>query len=117
MTLNCANQTLHCLQATWTRKNELLSSAQHAAMDLHWAIVNVLFYTNSSINFFLYTISASRFRREFWAFTTCTTTTNNTKVTSQKGLSSRRNTQTAMSTRQGNANEMQPLPLNESVKL
>lgn len=38
---------------------------EYAIIDMMWAIVNILMYTNNSVNFLLYILSGSRFRREF----------------------------------------------------
>ena len=40
------------------------TSHDYATLDLWWAIVNMLQYTNNSINFLLYCLSGTRFRRE-----------------------------------------------------
>ena len=45
---------------------------QNDQMDLEFAIINILFYTNSAVNFWLYTMSAQRFRRELVAMALCT---------------------------------------------
>ncbi|KAK6188074.1 hypothetical protein SNE40_004336 [Patella caerulea] len=45
----------------WTADLSAHGEAQHA---LIWAIVNILMYTNNSINFLLYCISGTRFREE-----------------------------------------------------
>ena len=34
-------------------------------MQLTWAVVNILMYTNNSLNFYLYFLSGSKFRKEF----------------------------------------------------
>ena len=36
-----------------------------ARLDLVWAVVNMLMYTNNAVNFILYSLSGSRFRQEF----------------------------------------------------
>ena len=40
------------------------TSQDYATLDLWWAIVNMLQYTNNSINFLLYCLSGTRFRKE-----------------------------------------------------
>lgn len=36
-----------------------------AVLELWWAVVNMLMYTNNALNFLLYSLSGSRFRKEF----------------------------------------------------
>jgi hypothetical protein len=38
---------------------------EYAILEMMWAVVNILMYTNNSMNFLLYILSGSRFRREF----------------------------------------------------
>ncbi|CAC5426387.1 unnamed protein product [Mytilus coruscus] len=45
-------------------ENELVGRG-YAVLDMMWPIVNILMYLNNSINFLLYILSGSRFRREF----------------------------------------------------
>lgn len=40
------------------------SSHEYAQLDLWWAVVNMLMYTNNSLNFLLYCLSGTKFRRE-----------------------------------------------------
>ena len=40
------------------------TAQDYATLDLWWAIVNMLMYTNNSINFLLYCLSGTRFRQE-----------------------------------------------------
>ncbi|VDH91665.1 Hypothetical predicted protein [Mytilus galloprovincialis] len=48
--------------STWA--DELVGRG-YAVLDMMWAIVNILMYLNNTINFLLYILSGSRFRREF----------------------------------------------------
>ena len=48
----------------YTHWMESGTSQDYATLDLWWAIVNMLQYTNNSINFLLYCLSGTRFRRE-----------------------------------------------------
>ena len=49
------------VRQTWIHN---LNEEQRAEMHLVWSIVNILMYSNNSINFFLYILSGRRFRNE-----------------------------------------------------
>ncbi|KAL8598226.1 hypothetical protein ACOMHN_035176 [Nucella lapillus] len=50
--------------------------AQHvAATRLAWAATNLLWYTNTAINFYLYFLTGSRFREQVWQCLRCVTST------------------------------------------
>ncbi|XP_076464754.1 galanin receptor type 3-like [Babylonia areolata] len=47
-------------------------SARHvAATHLGWALTNLLWYTNSAVNFYLYCLTGSRFRAQVWQCLCC----------------------------------------------
>ncbi|KAK6963127.1 hypothetical protein BgiMline_033260 [Biomphalaria glabrata] len=48
----------------YTYWSKVIDDRKHARLSLAWAVVNCLQYSNNSIHFFLYCLTAPRFRRE-----------------------------------------------------
>ena len=49
----------------WPTWHGMLTGRDYAVLDMMWAVVNIMMYLNNTINFLLYILSGSRFRREF----------------------------------------------------
>ncbi|ELU02369.1 hypothetical protein CAPTEDRAFT_205919 [Capitella teleta] len=58
--------TIHLIQYN-NAFYDMATQLEVAQSQVHWAVVNIVYYLNNSTNFFLYCISGPRFRREFLA--------------------------------------------------